>query len=96
MAETSDKSKSKKIILIIIAIIIVILACLYGCLGKGKDSKQVQSTEVSQPFQAALEAAPQTTPASQPAPAAEPKAPAPQPQKSIFSESSADTPTREK
>jgi len=95
MAETSDKSRSKKIILIIIAIIIVILACLYGCFGKGKNSTQVQSTEVSQPFQATLEAAPHV-PASQPAPAAEPKAPAPQPQKSIFPESSADTPTREK
>ena len=88
MAETSDKSKAKKIILIIIAIIIVILACLYGCLGKGKNSTQVQSTEVSQPFQATLEAAPQA-PASQPAPA-------PQPQKSIFPESSADVPVTEK
>lgn len=93
MAETNDKSKTKKIILIIIAIIIIILACLYGCIAKGKTAPAAQTTEVSQPAQASIESA---APAPAPAPVkpAEPAAPAPQ--QSIFPDNSADSPVTEK
>ncbi|MBQ6905056.1 MAG: hypothetical protein IJQ27_03155 [Spirochaetia bacterium] len=57
MAE--EKSNTKKVILIIIAVVIIILACLYGCMAKGKSAPAAQTTS----------------------------APAPEPQKSIFSDS---------
>lgn len=93
MAETNDKSKTKKIILFIIAVIIIILACLYGCIAKGKTAPAAQASEVTQPAPATLESA---TPApAQPAPAPAPK-PAPAPQQSIFPDNSADSPVTEK
>lgn len=97
MAETADKSKTKKIILIIIAIIIIILACLYGCIAKGKPAPAAQTTEITQPAPATLESATPAPaqPAPQPAPAPKP-APAPEPQKSIFPDNSADYPVTEK
>lgn len=83
MAETTDKSKTKKVILFIIAVIIIILACLYGCIAKGKSAPSAQTTEVSQP-----------APAPAPAKPAEPAKPAPQ--QSIFPDNSADSPVTEK
>ena len=93
MAETNDKSKTKKVILIVIAIIIIILACLYGCITKGKSAPAAQTTSAPQ---ATIESAsPAPAPAPQPAPAPKP-APAPEPQKSIFPDNSADSPAKEK
>lgn len=96
MAETTDKSKTKKVILFIIAVIIIILACLYGCIAKGKSAPSAQATEVSQPAQASIESAAPAQPAPAPAPAklAEPAKPAPQ--QSIFPDNSADSPVTEK
>ena len=94
MAETNDKSKTKKVILIIIAIIIIILACLYGCIAKGKSAPAAQTTSAPQ---ATIESASPSPaqPAPQPAPAPKP-APAPEPQKSIFPDSPADAPVKDK
>lgn len=94
MAETTDKSKTKKVILFIIAVIIVILACLYGCIAKGKSAPSAQTTEVSQPAQATIESASPAQPAPAPAKPAEPTKPAPQ--QSIFPDNSADSPVTEK
>ena len=94
MAE--EKSNTKKVILIIIAVVIIILACLYGCIAKGK-SAPVQTTSAPAPTQATIESAEPAQPAPQPAPAPKPApAPAPEPQKSIFPDNSADYPVTEK
>ena len=87
MAETNDKSKTKKIILIIIAIVIIILACLYGCIAKGKSAPAAQEApklEAPAPAPAPTQPAPQPAPAPKPAPV-----PSPEPQKSIFPDNSA-------
>ena len=82
MAETNDKSKTKKVILIVIAIVIIILACLYGCIAKGKSAPAAAQTQE----QPKIEQTAPAQPAPQPAKPAEPAKPAPAPQKSIFPE----------
>ena len=94
MAETAEKSKAKKIILIIIAIVIIILACLYGCISKDKSAPAAQTTEVSQQAPATIESAVPAQSAPAPAKPAEPAESAPQ--QSIFPDNSADSPVTEK